>query len=134
MFASSVGFVLLGMKSDSLDKFNFLKGSINDFPVTFASIYAPNVKQRSFLSSVLENLEQFKEVEVVIGGDFNFIVGKKLDKSNFNIQKDKKQNTKTHLASLFDKDNLIDTWRAKNPDLHDYTYCLPRFKTYTRIF
>lgn len=75
-----------------------MKGSINGFPITFASIYATNEKQIVFLSSVLEALEQFKEGEVVIGIDFNVMIDKKMDKSNFNIRKNRRQDTKTQLA------------------------------------
>ncbi|CAH2254466.1 Hypothetical predicted protein [Pelobates cultripes] len=71
LFAAHVPFVCAEIKADPLGRYIFLKGSIADRRYTFASIYAPNTRQHSFLTRTLKSLEHFREGLLILTGDLN---------------------------------------------------------------
>ena len=96
--------------------------------VTFASkqillcnIYAPNDDNVPFFENVFAVLADTYYTDIIIGGDFNFIV--------MDIEKDKLGGlAKTHSKScaylkqkMSDMD-LIDKWRIKDPDVKQFTW------------
>lgn len=61
----------MGNKIDPQSRYVLLKGSIAGKLYTFATIYAPNTNQLTFIDTPLELLVEFKEGFLVLGGDFN---------------------------------------------------------------
>lgn len=49
----------------------FIKGLIGEVKITFASIYAPNGHQDLFLSRTIDQLLEFPEGRLILGGVFN---------------------------------------------------------------
>lgn len=52
---------------DQAGRYIFLKG----LQVTLATVYAPNDHQDTFLKGILDKLLEFKEGQLIFGGDFN---------------------------------------------------------------
>ena len=88
--------------------------------ITLATLYAPNEDNPIFFQNFFNHLRDFQCDEVMIGGDFNLVL---------DIDKDKKGGRyRTHLKSAkllketsADLD-LVDVWRALNPDTRRYTW------------
>lgn len=78
------------MKKDIREIYIFIKGILENENLTLANIYAPNQSQMYFLDATLMELETYREGEVVIGGDFNYIVDNVWDRSQ---KKTKQGNT-----------------------------------------
>lgn len=79
-----------------LGRFIFLKGKIAEALYTFANVYAPNANQLAFLDITLEQLTEFREGHMILGGDFNVSPDPLLDTSH-------NCSTRTHSSSDFEK-------------------------------
>lgn len=120
--------------ADPRGRYIFLNCSIDDRPLTFASIYAPNTNQIQFLSETLASLNSFKKGDLLIGGDFNQINNPLLDKTYKKSYKKKLHTTQEpFLDSLFSSCNVSDTWRRMYPTSRAYTYYSPLHNIHSRI-
>lgn len=67
--------------TDPDGRFIFVNCSIEDKPITLASVYSPNKDQQRFLQETLLTLDAFKTGEVLLGGDLNLINDPNRDRS-----------------------------------------------------
>uniref|UniRef100_A0A8D0BTJ7 exodeoxyribonuclease III n=1 Tax=Salvator merianae TaxID=96440 RepID=A0A8D0BTJ7_SALMN len=79
---SAISFQVDNFKSDSLGRYIFLNGKIDSNKYTLASVYAPNSGQKKFIEDTLEELFKFATGNIIVGGDFNLIVNKQIDRTN----------------------------------------------------
>ena len=86
------------------------------------NVYAPTQdmekEQLKFIKDLVNNIESNLENKLVIGGDFNLPLGEK-DKSLNYRHFSKAQH---EVNSLIDSYDLVDIWRAQNPDSSRYTW------------
>lgn len=120
---------------------------MNDVSYTLVSIYAPNSDQLSFLSQTFQVLDGFKQGEVWMGCDLNFICDPHMDRAHISsnsagatsrqrrpyINANKRSGFRSKLTELFISFNLVDVWRELYPSAKQYTFCSPSHNTYTRI-
>lgn len=81
LIAKNCSFQVEALLVDPQGRFLFVKGLLADQKITVANVYVPNVGQLEFLLTILEKLEEFKEGDLILGGDFNLIVDISKDKS-----------------------------------------------------
>lgn len=120
LFAKSIMFRVVSTLGDPQGRFLFVKGYLADTMVTLANLYVPNSGQLEFIQDVLGNLDDFKEGDLLMGGDFNLILDGMKDKSRFNPKK--KTNGKPNIlppfsskfASVLETYNLVDIWRLQH--------------------
>lgn len=89
-------------------RYVFVKGVI--VSKKCATLYAPNVKQLSFIDAVLEKLADFREGLMILGGYFNISPDPLLDTSH-----DRPTHSHAflkHFCKSPQNNFLIDTWRA----------------------
>lgn len=132
VFSNRVNFQLGKVFKDPVGRYIFVKGRINDEPITIASIYVPNSGQVGYFRDVLENLNLFQEGPLIIGTDLNFVVNKSLDIKRPPGKKRLKTGSSA-ISQLLVKYDLTDIWRFLNTTDKSYTYFSSRFHTYTRI-
>lgn len=100
---------------------------------TFATIYDPNTNQLTFLDTVLEQLLDFKEGSLILGGDFTVSPDPLLDTSHRRPSHShaflKHFRKALHLQSHF----LMDSWRVLHPSEKDFSYYSNVYNVYTRI-
>ena len=83
------------------------------------NIYAPNKDDPLFLNSLFEQLENFADSRLIIGGDFNLVQDINLDKMGIEKNTDiKAQNVVQQKMSALD---LIDVWRVMNAHKKQFT-------------
>ena len=111
--------------TDNTGRVQILKTKLDDQPLCFVNIYAPNDEnsQVAFFQNVKKLIVSNKitdNYEIIIGGDFNTIMDINLDKKGGspNI----KERSKTKILQMMDDFNLIDIWRVKNPTKRRYTW------------
>ena len=83
------------------------------------NIYAPNNDDPDFFLDVFAKVDQFDYASLVVGGDFNTVLGP-LD---YKGTKTKHSNVKAceMISVLMDEFNLCDIWRHFHPNLRQYT-------------
>ena len=60
---------------DPNGRFLILNCTLNDVPVTLVNIYAPNNDDPDFLLEVFAEIDKFDNSSLIIGGDFNAVIG-----------------------------------------------------------
>lgn len=117
--------------TDPLGRYVFLKGNIAGQKYTFATIYAPNADQLTFIDTTLDRLAEFREGFLILGGDFNVSPDPMLDTSHarpshsYAFLKHFRRTIQSHL--------LTDSWRALRPLDRDFSYYSTVHNVYTRI-
>ncbi|CAH2300906.1 Hypothetical predicted protein, partial [Pelobates cultripes] len=71
LLASHLQFTLMDKMEDTGGRFLFIKGEIARKIYTFATVYAPNSGQASFLRRTIARLSRFTEGALLFGGDLN---------------------------------------------------------------
>ena len=101
--------------------------------IVLVNIYAPNDvnQQVSFFKELQEQLQEFSEETIIIGGDFNCTLSQ-IDKKggNPNPQKQRVVEDINKLSNLYD---LNDIWRVLNPSVEQFTRRNKSFKIQCRL-
>lgn len=127
MISKKLCFKVDKVNSDSKGCFPFVRGQLDDFVITLATIYALNSLQIQFLKETFNKLQAFQQGDLIIAGEFNYIANSKLDCSyKKNHVQISVEQPATQLQSLFVEFNLCDIWRLKHPGKGDFTYYSPR--------
>ena len=120
LFNPSLDVSIISVKVDTRGRFIIADVGIYGKVYTLVNIYAPNLDCPSFFVSLTEDINSFTRDEVIMGGDFNFVLNINLDKkggiprTNFNAREQC-----LALINLFD---LTDIWRERNPHRADFTW------------
>ena len=118
---------------DKQGRFIILKLSLEEKVIVLVNIYAPNdvAQQVSFFKRLNQQLEEFAQDTIVIGGDFNCVLtsndkrgGKPVSKRSAVIQ---------GINMLCDLYNLSDIWQNLNCDKQCYTWRTKSFKIECRL-
>ena len=93
----------------------------NDKKLLIVNIYNPNnenpqVELLKLLFEKLDEVPNILEQDIVIGGDWNFILDRNLDSNGT------KTNTLVEISKIRNKYDLIDIFRAKHLHLKRYTW------------
>uniref|UniRef100_H3ASB4 Endonuclease/exonuclease/phosphatase domain-containing protein n=1 Tax=Latimeria chalumnae TaxID=7897 RepID=H3ASB4_LATCH len=88
------------------------------------NIYAPG-GDPTFFYRLNAKLQQFNDIPIIMGGDFNEVLDLQLDHSI--------SGTNRAIHSLISDFNLVDVWRVVNPTTRDYTFFSHRHNSYSRI-
>lgn len=124
-------FQITDSKIDIQGRYVFLKGTISGKTYTFATIYAPNSNQLTFIDATLELLAEFKEGFVVLGGNFNVSLDPVIDTSS--SRPSSSYAFLKHLHKSLQAHLLLDSWRVLHPTGRDFSYYSAVHDIYTRI-
>lgn len=116
---------------DPKGRYLFLKGLIGTVTVTLAAMYAPNEQQAIFLRESLEKLNDFREGQLIVGGDFNTPLIPSVDISTGRTSIP--PNQLKRIAQTLQKSQLIDAWRLQHSGERDFTFYSHMHQLYTRI-
>lgn len=130
-FSKRMKFNLVDEWVDPEGQFLFVKIKINEKIFTLANVYCPNRDPIKYLSRTLISLEEFKEGNVILVGDFNFALDPALDRSVGSVWADKKGCFR--IGKRLHDQQLIDVWRVLHPKERDYTFYSRIHRTYSRL-
>lgn len=98
---------------------------------TLATLYSLNSSQITFLNEALAQLQNFAEGTLVIGGDFNVTLS--LDIDSTGRQPCLTYSALRRLKQCLFSHQLVDSWRALNPTVKDFTFYSTPHDSYSRI-
>ena len=112
-------------------RYIFIKGKLENHPMTIANVYAPNSRQVTFFRKIKDLLTTFASGILVLGGDFNIPLDPLIDTSNgtSSLPYRALKQIKIQLKEL----TLHDTWRTLYPQTRDFTYFSNTHQKYSRI-
>ena len=119
LIRNSVAPILQSLYSDPNGRFLIISVTINNLPLLLVNIYAPNNDDPDFFLNVFAKVDQFNYASLIVGGDFNAVLGP-LD---YQGSKNKHSNVKASemISVLMEEFNLCDIWRNFHPSLRQYT-------------
>ena len=119
LIRNSISVKVISVFYDPNGRFLILNCKLNDVPVTLVNIYAPNNDDPDFLLEVFAEMDKFDNSSLIIGGDFNAVIGP-LD---YQGTRQQHSNSKVSdmLSVIIDEYNLVDVWRHYHPTLRQYT-------------
>ena len=103
---------------------------VNNNILTLMNVYGPNDDTPSFYNNMDSLLQQVPQENVIIGGDFNFVIDRSKDS---NYEHDNNICAKNVFRDIAKKYSLIDTWRRLHPHDREYTWMKPNPLKYGRI-
>ena len=86
---------------------------------TIVNIYRPNHDRLSFVAQLSKRLVELPTVNLIVGGDFNFLPDYTTD-SNYSRQNNPR--ARNTFSKLIDQHDIIDTWRQMNPNADGFTW------------
>ena len=119
MFRKGLNYSVNKVTKDPTGRFIILDCVIEDKELLLANIYMPNEDNPRFAQSVFETLSNHKYADRIIAGDFNLVMDEEKDAYN---RKNNNKKAANIFKSYFDETMMIDTWRAQNPDVFQFTY------------
>ena len=129
----SVNCKVVKVISDIQGRFIILKLSLEEKVIVLVNIYAPNdvAQQVAFFKRLNQQLEEFAQDTIVIGGDFNCALtsndkrgGKPVSKKSAVIEE---------ISTVCDVYNLTDAWRSLNKDKQCFTWRIKSFRIQCRL-
>lgn len=131
LISSKIPWQLQNSQVDPTGRYIFLKGLIGTVQVTIVTMYAPNEQQATFLRETLEKLNELREGQLIVGGDFNTPLIPSSDTSAGRTSIPPNQIKR--IAKTLHKSQLIDVWRLTHPGERDFTFYSNVHQLYTRI-
>ena len=100
--------------------------TIQDYRLTFVALYGPNDDNPTFFNKIHTMVSSFQNSSIIMVGDWNVVQDFDMDTSNYKT----KNNIKSHekIIEMKHSLDLIDVWRANNPEKRRYTWRGPNLK------
>ena len=122
---------ILEVRRDMLGRYIMCEIEINDDMYGFVNVYTPNISNQVFFTDLFQDAMDMGCDFYILGEDFNLV---------FDLEKDCTGSTLYNmdalkrLKSLMEINDLIDIWRALNPETQKFTWFgnTPN-RTYSRI-
>ena len=92
---------------------------IEDKQYVICNVYGPNTDDPEFYQSLVNAIHGTEFDNLVIGGDFNFVMNDDLDSRN---RKPSHPRSKEILLKLMEQCNITDIWRDRNETARRYTW------------
>uniref|UniRef100_A0A9J7Z1E5 Uncharacterized protein n=1 Tax=Cyprinus carpio carpio TaxID=630221 RepID=A0A9J7Z1E5_CYPCA len=122
LIKKNVQFTATKVISDSNGRYVIVAGKLYNTLILLVNIYAPNIDDEQFISSVLNILPNLDTHQLIMGGDFNFVLDPFLDRSSINSFK-YLGITITKCFSMLYKENIL--------KLYEYTQQI--FKKWSKL-
>ena len=108
------------MYMDVNGRFIIMDIKIDEKLITLVNLYAPNNDNPDFFVNIFTKLSEFSCEDLIIGGDFNFVIDIYNDCTNPN--RINNSVAKDTVAAFMDEMLLQDVYRHNHPDKRSYTY------------
>ena len=84
--------------------------------ISLINIYGPSDRDSpEFIDEIYKALNEFQNVNIIIGGDWNCILNMNIDSGNYTSTVNRPQ-TRVKIKDLMTENNLIDIFRELHPD------------------
>ena len=130
LMKGSLSYELISQHCSEEGNLVILACKINNNKFTLVNLYGPNDDTPSFYRHIEQLLEMHPSENIIIGGDFNFVIDR-INDSNY--EQENNSYAKTAFMNLSEKYSLVDTWRQKHPNERQYTWIKQNPLKYGRL-
>lgn len=82
LFAKRISFQLDEVFKDKEGRYLILCGTLQNVKCVLANLYAPNIGQAVFLTSLCPLLSKLSDLPMIVGGDWNLVPEPEIDRSS----------------------------------------------------
>ena len=108
------------VKTDKNGNYAILDIIIQGKRITLVNLYGPNQDNPNFYTNIKQNVSEFENDQVIMCGDWNFVLDPDLDYNNYlHINNPKARKV---ILDYIEEENLLDVWRVSNDDSRKYTW------------
>lgn len=132
LIKKGIPFIQLTTIADNRGRYIIVEGSLYGKRIILANVYGPNFDDDSFFSSFIEALPDLTQCQLILGGDFNFVLHPQLDRSNPGPNS-KISKAGTIIHNFMESYALVDPWRYNNPTSKQFSFFSPVHHSYSRI-
>lgn len=100
--------------------------TIQDYRITLVALYGPNEDSPNFFENIQSIVSDIPNSSIIMEGDWNVVQDFNLDTNNYKTRNNIKAYDK--IIEMKNCLDLVDIWRAKNPNDKRYTWRVPNFK------
>ena len=120
LFNNTFEFKVHQEENDPFGNFNIVNIEMGGKKITLVNLYGPNKDNPEFYKNIEAKIEEGQNISVIICGDWNLVLDQEQDTSGYlhenNVQAQKQ------VLTMKENLNLIDAWRANNPDVKRFTW------------
>lgn len=113
---------IIKVEKDLHGRFLIVEVIIDGLQVVLANVYGPNIDSPSFFAEFMQEVYLFDNSNVILGGDFNFVIDQAKDRKFSHHNNNNARDMFLLHAQEYD---LVDVWRELNPDSQQYSCCRP---------
>lgn len=107
---------------DECGRYVMTEITIENCQFVICNLYAPNIDTPVFFSELKEKLAKYENSNIILGGDFNFVMDNQKDRLFSHCNNDR---AKEEFLKLVEEYELCDVWRLLNSDKRQYSCCRP---------
>ena len=108
------------VKTDKNGNYIILDIIIQGKRITLVDLYGPNQDNPNFYTNIKQKVSEFENDQVILCGDWNFVLDLDLDYNNYlHINNPKARKV---ILDYIEEENLLDVWRVSNEDSRRYTW------------
>ena len=120
LFNNNFEFKVLKEKGDNNGNYLVLDIQVDNLKITLVSIYGPNIDSPSFYSDIMSVVDDFRNENYIICGDFNLVLKPEIDYDNYLHVNN--PNAREMLLDIIEERSLIDPFRELYPDRKRFTW------------
>ena len=110
------------VKTDKNDNYIILEVNIQGKRLTLVNLYGPNQENPNFYTNIKQKVSEFENDQVIMCGDWNFVLDPDLDYNNYLHINKPKARLINQKQDYIEEENLLDVWRVSNEDSRKYTW------------
>ena len=108
------------VKTDKNGNYIILDIIIQGKRITLVNLYGLNQDNPNFYTNIKQKVSEFENDQVIMCGDWNFVLDPDLDYNNYlHINNPKARKV---ILDYIEEENLLDVWRVSNEDSRKYTW------------
>lgn len=131
MIKNKITFIVEKTISDKEGRFVLVKGQIEGEYLTLLNVYNPPEEGTNVIEKIMDLIIEYAQGILVLGGDFNLLMDKKLDAQS--ELKHKAHKDTSMMKKISKEIGLSDVWRTFNKTERDYTYFSQVTGKYSRL-
>ena len=120
LFKKNLDYKILNEEKDNCGNLLMIEIQIQNFTFFLAVIYGPNTDSPTFYSNLKNRLLQTNGSPIICCGDWNLVL--EFKKDTYAYIRENNINAKSEVMKMVQSLDLIDIWRARNPDIKKYTW------------
>ena len=121
LFNNNFQFEIKDIRKDMMGRYIIVHLQAENENIIIVNVYGPNSDDCIFYENLFDELDNFNQYPVLMGGDFNICLTN-LDKQGGRPYNNSHKGSRNVLLENIDRLDMVDIWRNLNPNLKRYTW------------